>query len=350
MPKLWYGVVWLLAVAVWVPTVSAADERFKVEVQVDVTDVDASTAREKAMSEANRAAFVEVCKRITTVDGAAKLAGMTDAQLINFIKEVSVEDEKTSSVRYIATLQVVLNEDMLRQYMQERQIPVLVQSSRILVIPVFRENTAAVPLLWESSNLWRLAWEKAPRTAGVTFVPLRAAGVNYAVIDAEKALALDGAALDKLMRVNGADEVYVLDAVADGADRLSITATSYSGDKRTVRAVKTPGSADSLFDIGVVEVEKQLTQKIRQQSLTEGSQEKAAVLMFNFDNLRQWVEAEAVLRSIPYVKDIEIQAMGTNKAQFKLVFLGSHDKLLYALRAKSFNLIDNGKFFLLEKV
>lgn len=350
MPKLWYGLILLLVAAFLVPAAEASDERFAVEVQVDVTDVDASAAREKAMNEANRAAFVEVCKRITTAEGAAKLAGMTDAQLINFIKEVAVEEEKTSSVRYIATLKVVLNEDMLRQYMQERQIPVLIQSSRILVIPVFRENETAVPLLWESHNLWRLAWEKAPRTGGVTFVPLTAVGVNYAVIDAEKALALDGASLDKLMRVNGTDEVYVLDAVADGNSGLLVTATSYSGDKRTIRVERATDSAESLFEVAVAEVEKHLTQKIRQQSLTEGSQEKTAVLMFNFDNLRQWVEAETVLRSIPYVKDIEIQAMGTNKAQFKLVFLGNHDKLLYALRAKSFNLIDHGKFFLLEKV
>ena len=104
----------------------AADERFAVEINVDVTDSNASLARERAMSEANRAAIVEVAKRITTSEGAARLAAMTDDQLINFIKEVLVISEKTSNVRYIANLRVVLNEGMLRQYMQERDIPLLI--------------------------------------------------------------------------------------------------------------------------------------------------------------------------------------------------------------------------------
>lgn len=72
----------------------AADERFAVEINVDVTDSNASLARERAMSEANRAAIVEVAKRITTSEGAARLAAMTDDQLINFIKEVLVISEK----------------------------------------------------------------------------------------------------------------------------------------------------------------------------------------------------------------------------------------------------------------
>ena len=64
----------------------------------------------------------------------------------------------------------------------------------------------------------------------------------------------------------------------------------------------------------------------------------------------QGVAAESMLRSIPYVKDIEMQAMGTNKAQFRLLFVGSHEKLLYALRDKSYNLVEGDKFFILEKV
>ena len=213
----------------------AADERFAVEINVDVTDSNASLARERAMSEANRAAIVEVAKRITTSEGAARLAAMTDDQLINFIKEVLVISEKTSNVRYIANLRVVLNEGMLRQYMQERDIPLLIQSNtRVLIIPIFRESSSDAPMLWESSNLWRQAWDSARGGMVVTLIPLPTSGTNYSIIDANKAQALDGPALDKLMRVNGADEVYVLDAVYT-EDGLEVQATSYSGNTTTIK-------------------------------------------------------------------------------------------------------------------
>ena len=73
------------------------------------------------------------------------------------------------------------------------------------------------------------------------------------------------------------------------------------------------------------------------------------MVLFNFEKLRQWVEAENVLHSVPYIKNIEMQAMGTNKAQFKLTYIGSAEKLLHALRAKSFNLSERGSFWIMEK-
>lgn len=182
----------------------------------------------------------------------------------------------------------------------------------------------------------------------VTLIPLPTSGTNYSIIDANKAQALDGPALDKLMRVNGADEVYVLDAVYT-EDGLEVQATSYSGNTTTIKVIGTPGSME-LFNAAVDETEKYLDSQVRQQNLKEGAQESSAVIMYNFSSLREWVAAESMLRSIPYVKDIEMQAMGTNKAQFRLLFVGSHEKLLYALRDKSYNLVEGDKFFILEKV
>lgn len=347
--------IWILATllfsGVLLGEAKASDERFAVEVNVDVTDENASQARERAMNEANRAAIVEVAKRITTVEGAARLGAMTDDQLVNFIKEVSVNEEKSSSVRYIANLQVVLNEGMLREYMKERNIPLLLQSNtRILIIPVFRAFDSDRPMLWEGDNLWRQAWEEAPRGEIVNFIPLPSSGTNYAIIDANKALAVDGEAMDKLMRVNGTDDVYVLEAVYDGIDGLTVKATSYKGDIQTFRVPGDRSAGMQLFKDAVRDVEQQIEDKIRRLSLKEGAQETSEVVMFNFNSLREWVSLESVLNSIPYIKDIEMQAMGTNKAQFKLIFVGSHEKLLYALREKSYNLLDRGGFSVIEKV
>lgn len=345
----WRGAfIVVAALFLMVNLAQAADERFAVEVEVDVTDVNASVARERAMSEANRAAFLEVAKRVTTAEGATKLAVMNDAQLINFIKEVSVIEEKTSNVRYIATLQVVLNEAMLKNYMQEREIPLLIPSaSRVLVIPVFRAFPTDRPLLWESSNQWKQAWDGV---VGTRFVSLPSNGTNYSIIDADKAIAMDGLALDKLQRANGVDDVYVLDAVYDGIEGLKVNVSSYAGDRKTIRVNGDRSLGTELFNQAVAQVQSQIEQNLKQQSVQEDSAQTEVVVMFNYNTLREWVSAETQLRDIPYVKNLQVQAMGSNSVQFKLTFVGASDKLLSAVRAKSYNLVDNGRFFVLEKI
>ena len=115
----------------------SADEKYSVEIKVDVSDENASIAREKALNSATRAAVNAIAKRMSTSEGAKKIANMTDAQIINFVKETSVISEKNSDVRYMAELKIVVNEQLLKEYMKEREIPVISQNaSTVLVIPV----------------------------------------------------------------------------------------------------------------------------------------------------------------------------------------------------------------------
>ena len=64
----------------------ANNEKYTVEIKVDVSDENASIAREKALNSATRAAVNAIAKRLSTSDGAKKIADMSDAQIINFVK------------------------------------------------------------------------------------------------------------------------------------------------------------------------------------------------------------------------------------------------------------------------
>lgn len=331
-------------------TARAADERYAVEVNVDVTDNSASAAQERAMDEANRAAVLAVAKKITTSEGVARFGAMNDDQLVNFIKEVSVIEEKSSAVRYMATLKVVLNEDMLKEYMKERNIPIMIQNnSKIMVIPVFREFSSDAPMLWENSNMWKQAWDASPAEGSVRLVSLPASGANYSIIDARKAMALDGEALDKLMRINNADDVYVLDATYDGIDGLIVRAVSYSGDSRTIRISGPRSSGMELFNNAVTEVKKQLENRISQKAMTDAAQENAIVVLYNFKQLQDWIAIEKELRNIGLINEIDTQALGAGKVQFKLVYAGTLDKLLQNLRSHSYRLLEHGSYFVLER-
>lgn len=55
----------------------AGDMTYNAEITVDVTAENASVAREKAMTEANRQAYTAVAKRVTTADASADLTSLT---------------------------------------------------------------------------------------------------------------------------------------------------------------------------------------------------------------------------------------------------------------------------------
>lgn len=335
----------LCSVNVW-----AADERYTVEISVDVTDNSAAEAQKKAMSEANRAAVIAVAKKITTTEGINHLMGMTDDQLINFVKEVVVAEEKSSVVRYMASLKIVLNEDILKQYLEERNLPVMVSmGNNVMVVPLFREFTSDAPLLWENTNIWKQVWDEEPVGNGIRIFPIIASGVNYAIIDANKAMSMDSVALDKLMRANNADDVYVLDATYDGIEGLIIKAMSYSGDNYTYRVEGPRSSGAELFAKAVREVKADMENRISQKNISEASIEKVLVALYSYPQLSDWVKLENDLQSINVVNKVEIQAQGNGKVQFKLAYIGSLDKLIQALKARSYRLIEHGKYYSIER-
>lgn len=91
-----------------------------VEISVDITDTNASAARAKAMAQANRQAIVQMATRYANPEGISTLEALNDEQMLNFITSTTVINEKVSTVRYMATLQISVNVPILRQYLEEK--------------------------------------------------------------------------------------------------------------------------------------------------------------------------------------------------------------------------------------
>ena len=114
----------------------AADNYFSI-VDVDVTDVNAAVAREKAMAQANRTAVNEAAAKFTDSKGMEVVHGLSGEQIMYFIKEATVLEERSSNVRYIAQLKVTVQNDVLRQYLQEKGLSEYGNANEINVIYLF---------------------------------------------------------------------------------------------------------------------------------------------------------------------------------------------------------------------
>ena len=320
-------------------SVFAADEKYAVEIKVDVSDENASIAREKALNSATRAAVNAIAKKLSTTDGAKKIADMTDAQIINFVKETSVISEKNSDVRYMAELKIMVNEELLKEYMKEREIPVISQkSTSVLIIPIFREFADDAPLLWEDNNPWRQAWDNSTNNSAIQFLSVSHNQNHQSLIDAKQASDADYYALESLSKASGIENVYVLDASYKGVEGLSIIASSLSGDKFEFEVNGTKSSSDELFKKAVqqscIEIEQHLLSKESQQP----EKQNEIVILYHYPSLKYWISAEQKIKNITGISNIQVQAMTPGKTQFKIFYSGSPKSLKEQFKSIGYNL------------
>lgn len=331
---------------------NSASTIYSVDVYVDVTDENAAVAKEKALAQGNRTAFNTVARRIATGEGTPQLQALDDNQILNFIKEVSIKSEKSSGVRYIANLKVVINETLLKQYMDEKSInPAVITASKILIIPTFREFKTDAPMLWEANNLWRKVWEEESSNGEdiITFVSIPTNGSNYAIMDAKKALSLDNIAMEQIASNNNTADIFVADAVYNGIEGLTVSVYSYQDGG--VETVEIYGERSPVLLLnGISEVKKSIENRLKRQSITDLTQKNEIEVLYNYYKMSDWVNTENALKQVSTIEDVKMVAMSNGKVQFTIKFSGSIDKLMSKLREHMFTLKDYGDFYTLERL
>lgn len=119
-----------------------AYEDYSSIVNVDVTDVNAAAAKEKAMLDANRRALNEVTPKLANQDGVELIKSLSNEQVAYFIKDTTVLEEKSSDVRYIASLKITIQDGILRQYLEEKGVAEELFGESIDVLYVFPSLSA----------------------------------------------------------------------------------------------------------------------------------------------------------------------------------------------------------------
>ena len=329
----------------------AANEKYTVEIKVDVSDENASVAREKALNSATRAAVNAIAKRLSTSDGAQKIADMTDAQIINFVKETSVISEKNSDVRYMADLKIVVNEELLKEYMKERDIPIVSKSSAtVLVIPVFKEFADDTPILWETNNLWKQAWDNSPSSSAIKFLSISTDPIYQSMLDAKQASDFDYIAIENIALKANTKNIYVLNASYNGVEGLKIIGKSLSGNKFEINTTGAKSSGIELFNQAVTEAKSQIEQDLMSNKEETAPSQNEVTVLYHFPNLRYWIMAEQKLKNINNITDIQVQAMTPGKAQFKIIYTGSLDTIREQLKTLGYNFSNNDTYLILTDI
>lgn len=152
-------------------------------IKVDIQSKSGLQARELAIADARRKAFVELTQNNSAFSYDLKAKGMpTDEALESAVDTFEIENEKISAKQYIGTLSITFSDHGLRRLLSGHYDPEEdnnegagdakdVDGKNVILLPIYL--TADESQLWQSGNPWHTYWQTAPQEEIFkTLVPL----------------------------------------------------------------------------------------------------------------------------------------------------------------------------------
>ena len=205
--------VWVFAIAVVAScgaTAARAADLYTVGgIAEDVTADNANVARQRAFAKARTDGYALLIARLTLPADATRLSRPSEADLDNLVLSIVVQQEKRSSVRYIATLAVRFKGDQVKALLSAANITVPEWSGKpVTVIPVLQ--AAAGPQLWEPANDFAKAWAAVDVVVPFAVPKAPAGGDASGLPDAVTAAGGGEPALDLFSQRYGSDNTLVV--------------------------------------------------------------------------------------------------------------------------------------------
>ena len=223
--------------------------------------------------------------------------------MARLVQDFEVQRERSSAVRYLATLTVRFRPTNVRSLLQTKGASyVEVRSKPVLVLPVY-QAAGKGPVLWEDRTPWRAAWENFPPPQGM--VPIVVPYGELAdIADISAATALEGnqAGMSAIAERYQAGDVLVAVLGVRGAEpdpsapnTVKLTRYAADGTKRSdnVTVPAAPGqTVDAYLAGGVAAVVKSLEDKWRQANTVAAGPEQVMQVAVPIRNLNDWVQTK----------------------------------------------------------
>lgn len=337
----------------------APDDLYAVrDVDVDVSAGSPNAARDQGVREAQRKAFDMLFDRLT-VDGARTgLPPVTNETIDRMVQSYEVQEERTSSVRYLGTLAVRFNPGAVRTYLRNHGVAFAeVRSKPVLVIPV--DMVGGAPVLWQAETGWRQAWANLPPPAGLVPVSVPyGEAVDVAEIGPEQALAGDTNSLRRIADRYGAGDVAVVQSTLgpDGGVTVGVSLYPTTGPAErfgltqsplppapplaSATAESTAALVDPTLSAAVRAVLHRLEERWTATTQIRAASENTLSISARFNDQAGWQSMRQRLAAVPIVTNSRITSLSRTQARLDLRHVGDIDRLRLALAQQDLRLDD----------
>jgi hypothetical protein len=338
---------------------STVNDVFTVEgVVVDRTAANAAEARAQALAVGSVRAFRKLMARLVLAD-SGRPPNLGAAAIDGLVRDFDIAEEKTSGVRYIATLTYRFRAQPVRDLL--RDVGLLFAetiSRRLLVLPVYRAGEEEWRL-WEDPNLWRDAWLTAPGDDGlVPLVVPRGELDDIAAIDAARAVNGDSRPLDAMAARYDAGGAAVVMATMSGgtgaALAAQITINRYDDGPGERTSILQYSAREGHVGLGAGEDEAALLARAvqgvaeriqvpwKRLNTVDYSTNARITVAVDIAGFAEWLAIRDGLAAIPIIRQTDLRYLARERAIVDLQFAGDEQRLALALEQRDLSLYRDG--------
>jgi len=327
-------------------------------VAVDETSSTALKAREKALEIGQKRAWKKLLERMTFPETVKKVADIPYSELRSLIRGYEVIRERTSTVRYLADLNVTFGANEVRQFFLDNNIDYAeTPSAPVLVMPLLIRQGAAS--LWETPNPWRDAWQNLPEQRGLVDIRVPVGDLaDIRDIAAIQALRGDQKKLKKIAKRYNAKTIVVAKAfkrfgIKDNLPILEIIITKIRTDQieeTIIDTIKGEIGDDllNLLGVGVTRVVNSIVDSWKKENaVTTGLLLRVPVFV-PIKGLNNWLGITSQLDEIGILKRTNLRRLSKREALIDLWVTGNITLLENALGPKNLSLLKHSKGFILS--
>jgi hypothetical protein len=325
------------------------------DVAVDSTADTAAAARELALANGQRQAYERLFKKLTPFEYHDQIPAPRAVAVGDLVQGIEIEEEKTSSTRYLANLIISFKKEAVRDFLRSAGLPFSETPSKpLLVLPIY-ENAGA-RTLWDEPNPWLYAWRSVAQLDSVVPFVLPVGDLaDVAAIGADQALRGDAAPMRTMARRYGVEDVLVAHAVlthdlANNVPRLHVTLRRFAGSIRESVVIESfTGVSRTMIDVLIERAAGQIAARIgedwKQATLLRFEEEGRISVRVPMEGVDTWVSMRSALKQTAAIRKISILEIMHRAAQMELEFLGSPSQLAVALAQRDLDLVEEDGYW-----
>lgn len=318
------------------------------DVIADETAESAAAAREIALSKGQAAAFQRLMKRIAPIADHGRIPPLSAALLVDIVGGIEVENEKTSTVRYIATLTVRFNQAEVRKMLRDAGVPFAeTRGKPLVVLPVYR--AAGTLQLWDGANSWLQAWQAlSPQDALIPLIVPRGDSADIADISPQQALngaparltaiaeryraagiVLAAATLRRNAGTRGQVLEVALSRLGSGVwDSTSVSSFSSDPDMTT----------NALLRKAALKLRQEVAESWKQDNLIRFGEQHELIATVPLSGLIDWVTIRERFGEIASLDKAELLSVSRNEATVRFSYFGDDNQLILAFSQRDMEL------------
>src|SRR3990170_6620411 len=330
----------------------AADSLYEVaKLSVDTTAADAVAARATGMAEAEMRAVKIVLQRLVPLGAQELLPELSQEDVEAMVNGVSIRKEENSTTRYIATLDVSVDERAIKQLLQDQGIPYGEERAPpISILPLAIDGGSVTG---EGGDVWRQAWEDLDLSHSMTPATILRPRPELSLETVKAVLAGDAQALASMQGDYGYGPLVI--AVGEAADGTFVTRLAGADSVGVINFgrsdtlggdAKAAARSAAATAFAIIENRWKLTQsgeapttEVKYEEGTAGAPSaggtsppkgevpRNVVAQVEFSGLKDWQDMRGRLMNVAGIQALEVNSLSARAASITFDYAGSLGRL-----------------------